>query len=414
MAVQQANTLQFDLLNRFLSCPDDSQRNWWQRTGPLLASLMRSAGYDDPTQCQYLMFLYTCIVPYLGPYPQTFPSAMTHNELPLELSINFQQLGGANPVIRIALEPVTSISGTKNDPYNLSPIHDFLHRLENLNLTGYDNRLFEHFYPKHILNETEAKQLQAKNETVRELSQVSWGFDLKPGTISVKGYTFPLLKCHATGQDMYSAIIGSVQEYLGDSDTHDTLGLMKEYIETTDTRETFGFVYSNDCIVPEQSRHKLYGRTKDMSWEKVREIWTLDRRVDTPESTRGLEYLHRMWEMLQIGDRPHPLGLHLVWNYEIKAGLTLPATKIYFPLYGLNDRENVRAIAEYLTEIGLDAYGNAYEQAVRDSFPRLDINETDRLLCWVSFAYTEKTGVYLSVYYHSSLEYPWLEKKTST
>jgi hypothetical protein len=34
------------------------------------------------------------------------------------------------------------------------------------------------------------------------------------------------------------------------------------------------------------------------------------------------------------------------------------------------------------------------------------MTETDRLLCWISFAYTEKTGVYLSVYYHSSLDYP--------
>lgn len=46
--------------------------------------------------------------------------------------------------------------------------------------------------------------------------------------------------------------------------------------------------------------------------------------------------------------------------------------------------------------------------------PGFDIQQTDRLICWVSFAYTEKTGVYLSVYYHSSLEYPWLEKNPWT
>ncbi|KAJ6096115.1 hypothetical protein N7486_006861 [Penicillium sp. IBT 16267x] len=55
---------------------------------------------------------------------------MTHNELHLDLSINFQQLGGASPVVRVAVEPITSISGTKKDPYNLSPIRDFLDGLE--------------------------------------------------------------------------------------------------------------------------------------------------------------------------------------------------------------------------------------------------------------------------------------------
>ncbi|KAE8168346.1 aromatic prenyltransferase [Aspergillus tamarii] len=410
MAVQEAVTSQFELLTKHISCPDDSKQEWWQRTGPLLASLMSSAGYTDQSQWQYLMFFYTSVVPYLGPYPQTFPSAMTHNELPLELSINFQQLGGKRPVVRVAVEPITTISGTKEDPYNLSPIRGFLTRLEKLSPEGYDDRLFEHFYPKHTLNEIECQQLQVKNEAVRELSQVAFGFDLKPNGISVKGYTFPGVKCHAAGTDLCSVVIGSVQEYLGDADSYNTLDLIKDYIETTDSRANFGFVYSHDCVTPDKSRHKLYGRTKDMSWSQVEEIWTLGGRIDSSESKRGLEYLQKLWTMMQIGNGPHPLGLHLVWNYETKAGLEVPATKIYFPLYGLNDLDNVHAIAQYLKHIGLDSQGNAYEHDVRSCFPGLEIEQTDRLICWVSFAYSEKTGVYLSAYYHSSLEYPFLKK----
>ena len=190
----EANTLQFELLDKSLSYPSESQREWWHQTGPLLARLMSSAGYTDQPQHRYLTFFYTSIVPFLGPYPQKFPSAMTHNELPLELSINFQQLGGTSPVIRVAVEPLTSLSGTKEDPYNLSPIRDFLDRLAELNSKGYDSRLFEHFYPKHTLDRSECQKLQAKNEKTPELSQVAFGFDLKPGDISVKGYTFPVLK----------------------------------------------------------------------------------------------------------------------------------------------------------------------------------------------------------------------------
>lgn len=360
------STLQFDLLDQSLNCPAGSQREWWHRTGPLLASLMNSAGYTDQSQCQYLKFFYEFIVPYLGPYPQKFRSAMTHNELPLELSTNFQQLGNARPVVRVAVEPITSLSGTKEDPYNLSPIRDFLDGLEKLNPPGYDGRLFEHFYPKHTLNPSECQKLQAANEPIRELSQVSFGFDLKPAGLSVKGYTFPASKCHAAEQDLYAVVLGSIEEYMGDADSHNTLGLIKEYIETTDARDNFGFVYSNDCIAPGKSRHKLYGRTKDMSWDRVWEIWTLDGRIDSPESRKGLEYLHRLWELLRIGDAPHPLGLHLVWNYETKARLPVPATKIYFPLYGCKDRDNVSAISQYLNEIGLRGDGDVYEENVRD------------------------------------------------
>ncbi|KAF4771642.1 hypothetical protein HAV15_004720 [Penicillium sp. str.  len=345
MAVQGADKLQFELLDKSLNCPADDQREWWQRTGPLLASLMTSAGYTNESQRQHLMLFYTSVVPYLGPYPQKFPSAMTHNELP---------------------------PGTQ---------HQF-----------------------------STSKLQQKNESIRELSQVAFGFDLKPDKISVKGYTFPGLKCHLTGKDMCSVVTESIQEYLGDADRYNTIGLMKEYIETTEARANFGFVYSHDCTTPEKSRHKVYGRTKDMSWNQVQEIWDFGGRIDSPESSKGLGYLQRLWELLEIGHGPHPLGLHLVWNYETKAGMKVPATKIYFPVYGLNDQKNVHAISQYLKEIGLDIHGNEYERAVRDLFPGFDIQQTDRLICWVSFAYTEKTGVYLSVYYHSSLEYPWLEK----
>ncbi|KAI9045986.1 aromatic prenyltransferase [Aspergillus affinis] len=405
MTVSNTNTLQFEFMDKETSCPVDSQREWWKKTGPLLARLMSSAGYTNESQRQYLKFFYTSVVPYLGPYPQTFPSAMTHNELPLELSVNFQQLGGAKPVIRVAVEPLTSISGTSEDPYNLSPIREFLARLEELNPAGYDSRLFEHFYPMHTLDERECQLLQARSEAIRELSQVSFGFDFKPDGISIKGYTFPGLKCHAAGTDLCSLVIGSVQEYMGDSDRHDALCLIKEYIDTTEARANFGFVYSQDCVTPEKSRHKLYGRTRDISWEKVREIWTLGGRVNSPESGRGLEYLHGLWKVLQIGENPHPLGCHLVWNYETKAGLAAPATKIYFPVYGMNDQGNVRAIARYFKHIGLDGHGESYEEIVQDLFPGFDLQHTSRLICWVSFAYTQKTGVYLSVYYHSSLEY---------
>lgn len=366
MATQKASTLQFELLDKHVSCSGEGQREWWQRTGPLLASLMSSAGYDNQSQCQYLIFFYTSVLPFLGPYPQTFPSAMTHNELPLEFSINFQQLGEAKPVVRVAVEPVTSVSGTKRDPYNLSPVRDFLARLEQLNPEGYDSRLFEHFYPKHTLGQSEDKELRAMKEPIHELSQVAFGFDLKPNGISVKGYTFPTLKCHATSKDMFSFVIGSVQEYMGGADRHNTLGLIKDYIETTDAKDNFGFVYSHDCVIPEKSRHKMYGRTKDMSWGMVQSIWTLGGRIDTSESNTGLEFLQQLWKLLPIGDSPHPLGLHLVWNYETKAGLTMPATKIYFPVYGLNDQDNVRAIAQYLMQIGLNVHGDTYEQNVRD------------------------------------------------
>ena len=39
--------------------------------------------------------------------------------------------------------------------------------------------------------------------------------------------------------------------------------------------------------------------------------------------------------------------------------------------------------------------------------PDQDVSATARLQSWISFAYTEKKGVYMSVYYHSQDKYLW-------
>lgn len=192
------------------------------------------------------MFFYKSVVPYLGPYPQTYCSAIAHNELALEFSINLQQKGGAKPVIRVAVEPVSSISGTDEDPFNLSPIGEYLSHLKDISVKGYDDRVFNYFYPRHTLDGNECKILQDRNEAIRERSQAAFGFDLKPHGICVKGCTFPGVKCHANGTDLNTVAIESVQEFLGDADSHGALNMIKHYVETTDERSELGFVYSND------------------------------------------------------------------------------------------------------------------------------------------------------------------------
>lgn len=39
--------------------------------------------------------------------------------------------------------------------------------------------------------------------------------------------------------------------------------------------------------------------------------------------------------------------------------------------------------------------------------PNQNISQTERLQAWISFAYHERTGPYLSVYYYSAERPPW-------
>lgn len=44
--------------------------------------------------------------------------------------------------------------------------------------------------------------------------------------------------------------------------------------------------------------------------------------------------------------------------------------------------------------------------------PDQDISQTERLQAWISFAYHERSGPYMSVYYYSAERPPWGSEET--
>lgn len=362
----QWNQSPFDILIKYLFFPCNDQQKWWERTAPLLARLMTSADYTVSEQYEYLSFFRGIVVPWLGPFPQKFPSAVTHSGLPLEFSVNFQQHGKSNPVVRLAVEPLSVLSGTNSDPNNQHAISQYLSFLESLGLEGYDGRLFKSFVPLHTVNDSLHEALNQLNEKTHEHSQVAFGFDLKPLGTSVKGYTFPTLKCKATNRKLFEIILESIKGHAEDGLSHSALGPIGDYVHERNGYDQLGFVFSWDCVALSKTRLKLYARDQDMSWPKVQDIWTLGGRSVSDESEMGLSYLKRLWSLLEMGDHAHPLQLPMVWNYETKNSLLMPHPKVYFPLYGISDSKNVCAITKYLEEIGLKEYGACYEETIQE------------------------------------------------
>ncbi|KAE8346093.1 hypothetical protein BDV24DRAFT_147754 [Aspergillus arachidicola] len=395
------------------------QEIWWQKTVPLLAKMLSSTNMNPSHQEVYTSFFAQTLLPMLGPYPQQFRSVITRSGLPVEFSVNYQQHGGIDPVWRIGFEPVGKDSGSPEDPYNQAAISDLLRALARLQLAEYDTSLLDHFVTAHTVSVADRKLLQGQqmecNDTSR--SQVAFGFDLKNGTIAVKGYTFPAMKCKATGKDFGTIVRESIAPLTDTFGSLPAFDLVDDYMMKTDGYSDVAF-FSWDCVAPIRSRFKLYSATNDVVWSKVEEIWTLGGRVSDPTTLKGLYYLQRLWKLLRIteGYRAFNGGFDdgtdstptpIVWNYEMRPGALIPVTKFYFPIHGQNDITVVRGLAEFLQEIGLAEHGLGFEQTVREYYPELDLNKTACLTSWISFAYTEQTGVYLSVYYHSSLDYPW-------
>ncbi|GLI81822.1 hypothetical protein PoHVEF18_010213 [Penicillium ochrochloron] len=407
----------FEGLTEEINLMSDNERVWWQKTGSMLSRVLSSADYTWKEQHKHLKFYAQVLLPHLGPYPQSFRSSITRSGLPFELSINYQQNG--NPlVVRIGFEPLNALSGTPDDPFNQAPAAEVLSLLDQMHIPGFDSQIWDKAVEHHTVNHTEREALRDSDLGAGYIrSQTAYGFDLlRDGNIAVKGYSFPALKCQITGQSMAQMMAGLVADLAPLVDCSQAFAIVDEYLQDTGYDERAFFSW--DFVEPSRSRLKLYTGSSSVTWGKLAEVWTLGNRVQNPTVARGLEYLRQLFDLIKLSDGQRNIVVAfddrqdssketpLLWNYEMRAGDPTPLTKIYFPVHGENDLQVINGVAEFLCQIGL-SHGKTYVEKVKSYYPGIDLSTTERFTSWVSFAYTEKTGVYLSTYYHSSTDNPW-------
>ncbi|KAL4812065.1 DMATS type aromatic prenyltransferase [Aspergillus spinulosporus] len=414
-------SLSFDSLTQSLTFANASQETWWRKTGEMLARVLHSADYSREERQKYLRFHADVLVPLLGPYPQRFHSSTTRSGLPLELSVNYRQYATKPPVVRIGFEPIGDLSGTEEDPFNRVPATKLVSMLAKLeSIRNFNTQLGGQAIEDFTVNEAEEASLQGTNIQGGYIkSQSAFGFDLVgDGEILVEGYTFPALKCKVTGKPMGQIMAEGVKKMRHLVDCSQAFSMVNAYLTETvyDERSFFSW----DFVDPSKSRLKIYSSSNNVTWEKLAEVWTLGGRLDNPTRIKGLEYLRRLFDLINLsqqGERTVEVAFDnrkdsskttpLVWNYEMRPDNPTPLTKIYFPVHGENDMQVITSVAEFFRQIGMVALGGSYVAKVQSYYPEFDLRVTDRFTSWLSFAYTEKTGVYLSVYYHASTENPW-------
>ncbi|KAL4950295.1 aromatic prenyltransferase [Aspergillus filifer] len=415
--INHNNTGPYDVLSTYLSFPTHSQSQWWIKTAPLLSRLLASSGYSTEQQYSLLTFYHSQLVPRLGPHPSTFHSTITVTGLPMEFSVNYSEKA-PHPMVRICSEPVNDFSGTDRDPFNRGPPHELLSHLSST-LKGFDPSLFIYFSPRHTLSREEQIKLPTSVPGGAKLkTQHAFGFDLKDAGIVVKGYSYPGLKCHlaqdGTGKPIAQLLGDEILDLKnqGIMDCTAPWTIISEYMT-----EVSGWGFHNlwawDYVSPpSQSRLKFYTFVMDVpDKNKLTELWTLGGRATSAMHQEGLRHLLDLWDIIDLahcGKRELPEGAQqfpegaapMLWNYEMVPGEVLPIAKPYFPLQGLNDEECVAKIAAYFGRLGWKDLADEFPKTVQSYYPEKDLTKTTNLVFWISYTYSQKSGVYLSVYYH--------------
>ncbi|KAL3447740.1 aromatic prenyltransferase [Aspergillus insuetus] len=416
--VEKQNPSPFQSLSTYLSFPTSDQEKWWVKTGPVLGRMLETAGYALDQQFKYLTFHHNQIVPRLGPYPQRFQSNLTVSGLLIEFSINYQQKGTAHPTVRLGLEPADSFSGTDRDPFNKSPLPSTLSHFTRMGVQGFDQQLHTYFQPRHCL--TDEEQLRVPTEVPgggKRTTQGALAFNLDDRGVNMKGYSYPGIKAYLAKVEVKDMITDAINDLkvLGKGDWVDAWAKTAEYVT-----EINGWGFHNlwgwDYVEPSQSRFKFYTWQFDVQeLTKLDELFTLNNRAASLTHLEGLTYLHKLWDIIDLkgsGKRQLPPdGTQLPENtnpmllsYEIKSGNPLPYAKVYFPLQGFNDLVCIEKIARFFDYMGWKELAESYPATVQSFFPGHDLSKTSHLVYWISFSYSEKQGVYSSVYYHANPE----------
>ncbi|KAJ5950550.1 Aromatic prenyltransferase DMATS type [Penicillium vulpinum] len=376
-----------------------AEQAWWEKTGPLLAKVLQSAQYSVQDQYLYMTLYRTVLLPRLGPHPHTWDSFITYSGVPVEFSINFQQHGP--PTARIGWEPVSQKSGSPADPINHDTVSQAIATMSQLNLNGFDTKFLHHMMRCLTATGEEAADVgRDQLYLTRMKNQVSFGLDLKAGEVSVKCYLYPALKSHLTGSS-FRQLLNDAVHSLGDEVSYPALDTIHEYLESGGMYNQYSFI-GIDCTTASKSRLKVYNTIQDVTWSKLRDIWTLGGRFESHATTqRGLQFVQEFWKLLTSDQDKMAVG---IWSYELAPGSTdFPNPKYYFIMHGMNDMENAQAISKFYDSIGWHDLAANFVDSVKGYFPNFESGETSNLIQYVSMAYSEKTGVYLSVYYHSSL-----------
>ena len=327
---------------------DPSSCFWWRTTGRALAGLLEKAGYSVESQYRNLLFYRYYVIPELGPGPDSqgcpshWHSFMTDDNSPVEMSWNW----GARDepiVIRFSIEPIGPYAGTLADPLNEFAAHGLVERFQSM-LPGVDLEWFYHFSDRLLTRSLPLERLSGLNQ-LKERSNTFVAFDLEESSLVLKAYFIPAPKAAATGQtriDIVSKAINSLPSAQLHS-VSNSLSLLFDYLKSSaEHLQSEVEILGIDCVIPAESRLKIYFRSQSTSFDSVREVMTLGRKIGGYDSNRALEELEELWRLLLWPDESYSPKKELrrnahrtagiLYYFEIRPGHPYPTPKVYIPV----------------------------------------------------------------------------------
>lgn len=331
---------------------------WWQRTAPLLATLLRSAGsYTADQQLDHLRAYRDAVIPTYGP-PTPLAKVqplLTMDGSPFEPSWNFQNDG---TLVRYSFEPLIPNSDPQN-PFPGDSLPTLLPLFRYV-ASGADTRWLEQVWQRWYLSdraEVEKAKSQLPPHKAR-VPQIFLAFDMKGSQRIMKAYLFPVLKHLATGTSTNQLAWDAIRNLKPGGERFEmAIEKLSRFLSSYKERIPVEMI-AIDCIDPAKARIKIYARTKTNSKATIRDCCTLGGTQTDDMTMRGIEHLHNIWHLIM--DEPsglaedqskpprypndHHLGICFV--FEMRPDQERVEVKCHLPWAQTNSKD-IRTIANF-------------------------------------------------------------------
>ncbi|KAL5923815.1 hypothetical protein ACKVV1_011437 [Pyricularia oryzae] len=402
------------------------QQYWWRTCEPALSGLLDFTGsYTAEEKQDHLAWFSQHVVPWFGrPHSSTTGISLTRDKSPVEVSLNLSTHGPAR--VRFGMQVIGGVGVDAFDVPNrtklLAPLFasaDPDHDLQWFHSAG------EVLVSTDPVEIARAKALTPPGMKTQPPT-LALGFDMDGSRRRLKTYLFPLVKSWGTGTPSEALAWRAIRGLRPRGDELSTaVDMLEEYFATGCPEKMVMVMIGLDCRDPSslppapQPRVKVYGNVyTSNSWDLVSHVYTLGGKVADPDRMTGLTKLKSVWHLLLGEEEPLPEGYSkplrdptsphgaFTTSFELSPGCAAPDVKIYVSVwqYGADDAQIAANVAAALRILGFEKEADGYLDMLKRAFPYADLAAPCLLHTYVTYAYSAKTGVYLTVYLSASGE----------
>ncbi|KAJ7779889.1 tryptophan dimethylallyltransferase-domain-containing protein [Mycena metata] len=333
---------------------------WWNTSILPILAFMREANYPEDAVQSYTLFFQAKILPLLALPESAYPSWMTDDHTPLELSLFLGKTG--DPLVRFAIEAsALPQAGDRS-------IRTFRNALQRLSLSlvmepEFNLDWFDICAEELLLADTQ-QPLESKGHPV---SETFIGFDCGHYSAGMKIYFAPRIRALVTGE--------SPEQML--AQLAPRLGLESPWTKITHFLSGFPAgdrpeieIVAVDCVPGAQNRLKIYFRTDLVSYAQLEYFLTLGDALPSADVSAGLDQARLLWEALTCNVTAAGFRSGLVY-YELRQNRENPSSKVYIPAQrGLpNDLAVAKSIATLESRLS-----TPYPRFVQAVFPHRSLS----------------------------------------